>query len=524
MKARCLGMFFFGLCLLTCFQPVGNGSSSSGGQGVCGDCSASPTCGLLADCMRTLFTCLAGGLARLAGYVVTGVAVLLVTVMHWCFVLWFPHWKGRFGLSKWLTKTKRSRKRRPRFVLLAGRLYLRFLSAPKVYSAGVRIKMLTCSPSLRRRFRKRRGRCTGGRLHRGLRVAADLCTVVERGAKQGAVSWLSWRHMSWYTGSLCLKGSCVKALVGYMLPCLEVTVGVAVVAWFAFAAVLAWWKPVKVPYPRCPVGGGPPKEDVITEFLAWFEIDGVRVNVGPQHTQAIADDTRDIMLWLLGREPEMTKKPEMYAGPEFEEMMDSTHKFLEVNIPEQLQFAREFELRDVGRDGNCLFRAMSVFAIGNERIHRKMRLDVVDHVVKNWDLFKGNVFFAYDIKTPEAYRQYMARDGTYAGELEVGAAAEVYPIGITWWDGRLHIKAFPTFGPEHAHQHHLYFFGEHFQCLVSKSQPLPLPPRVLSRGVEEILQFRENVVGVTGGVASSSTAASQSWFLPEVKRLRPPHL
>ncbi|CAG4977678.1 unnamed protein product [Colias eurytheme] len=82
-------------------------------------------------------------------------------------------------------------------------------------------------------------------------------------------------------------------------------------------------------------------------------------------------------------------------------------------------------------DGNCLFRSCSYCVFGTQEKHREIRLRVVDRVVDNWHRYKdfiiGDRSYGCCIKDPKDYRNLMARDGEYAGHVELHCVSELYP-------------------------------------------------------------------------------------------------
>ncbi|KAK3003539.1 hypothetical protein RJ639_019548, partial [Escallonia herrerae] len=77
---------------------------------------------------------------------------------------------------------------------------------------------------------------------------------------------------------------------------------------------------------------------------------------------------------------------------------------------------------EVHADGNCFFRSLSDQLEGNEHEHMKYRTMVVQHILKNREMFEP--FIEDDIPFDE-YCQSTEKDGTWARNMEVQAASLV---------------------------------------------------------------------------------------------------
>lgn len=82
-------------------------------------------------------------------------------------------------------------------------------------------------------------------------------------------------------------------------------------------------------------------------------------------------------------------------------------------------------------DGNCLFRSVSYCLFGTQENHREIRLQVVERVVNNWHRYKdfiiGDRSYGLEIRVASDYERLMARDGEYAGHVELHCVSELYP-------------------------------------------------------------------------------------------------
>ena len=89
--------------------------------------------------------------------------------------------------------------------------------------------------------------------------------------------------------------------------------------------------------------------------------------------------------------------------------------------------ALNLERRAVEADGNCFFRALADQRYGDESRHAEVRRRVVARVEARREAFAP---FVEDDETFDEYVERMARDGEWAGHLEVNAATAALRVGI----------------------------------------------------------------------------------------------
>lgn len=145
-------------------------------------------------------------------------------------------------------------------------------------------------------------------------------------------------------------------------------------------------------------------------------------------------------------------------------------------------------IRDVRRDGNCFFRAVSDQLYGTEEHHAYLRGCACDYMQRNEELLTP--FLADTDDSFSSYVDDMRCDGVWAGNLEVQAISMVCVANI-----RIHQSAKPSYDirnhtSRNARVIHLsYHFGEHYASVRPLHQlhhdtPAlhnPLPPlRALS--------------------------------------------
>ena len=72
----------------------------------------------------------------------------------------------------------------------------------------------------------------------------------------------------------------------------------------------------------------------------------------------------------------------------------------------------------MGRDGNCLFRAIAHQAYGDEELHRLIRLKCMDYILKEKEYFKDFVIGG-DESNVEAYVIRKRQNAVWGDDLEI---------------------------------------------------------------------------------------------------------
>ena len=94
----------------------------------------------------------------------------------------------------------------------------------------------------------------------------------------------------------------------------------------------------------------------------------------------------------------------------------------------RLQLAQYgLRLKEIGGDGNCLFRAIADQLEGNEKVHRKYRADAIEYIEANKNDF---IPFIEDDETIDQYLDEMRKDGVWGGQLEIQALSMMYKFNI----------------------------------------------------------------------------------------------
>ena len=83
------------------------------------------------------------------------------------------------------------------------------------------------------------------------------------------------------------------------------------------------------------------------------------------------------------------------------------------------------KLRDVGGDGNCLFRSISDQVDGNETTHMFMRNEACRYILNNYEFF-ANFLDEDEDGTVEQYVASMKKNGEWGGHLELQALSECF--------------------------------------------------------------------------------------------------
>uniref|UniRef100_A0A0L8FT09 OTU domain-containing protein n=1 Tax=Octopus bimaculoides TaxID=37653 RepID=A0A0L8FT09_OCTBM len=76
-------------------------------------------------------------------------------------------------------------------------------------------------------------------------------------------------------------------------------------------------------------------------------------------------------------------------------------------------------------DGNCMFRALSLY-LKNNRNYRTLPEESVRYICNNWKYFHSFI----PNSAMQEYQAYMNRDGTYDGNVELAAISGLYDIAI----------------------------------------------------------------------------------------------
>lgn len=90
-------------------------------------------------------------------------------------------------------------------------------------------------------------------------------------------------------------------------------------------------------------------------------------------------------------------------------------------------FKRNFYIKSIRTDGNCLFRAVADQLYNDEEEYKEIRKRVVEHLLKKEEEYK------HFIENDESFKSYIERisvDGTWGGQLELQAIGEIFSVNI----------------------------------------------------------------------------------------------
>lgn len=91
-----------------------------------------------------------------------------------------------------------------------------------------------------------------------------------------------------------------------------------------------------------------------------------------------------------------------------------------------------------GADGNCLFRCFSQFLDNNQNSHMRIRLIVIDNIIRKWDAHENFVLrsnYYKRISSSDGYYDFMSRDGEFGTQVEIKSFVELSSVYIEiYWD------------------------------------------------------------------------------------------
>ncbi len=87
-----------------------------------------------------------------------------------------------------------------------------------------------------------------------------------------------------------------------------------------------------------------------------------------------------------------------------------------------------FKRKSIIADGNCLFRAASLFLYGYQDYHQDLRMNVVRYIRENWNDLKSFAVLDDHLSSAAEYCKNMSRSKTYGTSLESLALSEIYQI------------------------------------------------------------------------------------------------
>lgn len=98
-----------------------------------------------------------------------------------------------------------------------------------------------------------------------------------------------------------------------------------------------------------------------------------------------------------------------------------------INEEYNYNFRKNFYIKSIRTDGNCLFRAVADQLYNDEEEYKEIRKRVVEHLLKKEEEYK------HFIENDESFKSYIERisvDGTWGGQLELQAIGEIFSVNI----------------------------------------------------------------------------------------------
>ncbi len=142
-----------------------------------------------------------------------------------------------------------------------------------------------------------------------------------------------------------------------------------------------------------------------------------------------------------------------------------------------------FRLKDVERDGNCLFRAIEHQLWLNQVIytHEELRRVSVNYIIENPSQFEGFV-----VENLDKYLESMSSFGTWADHVVIRALAQAISINIVIYDENLNIHA--TNPNAQVTAEIFYVGGNHFQSVIEAPNPVISQTPIINENNETELQ------------------------------------
>lgn len=119
------------------------------------------------------------------------------------------------------------------------------------------------------------------------------------------------------------------------------------------------------------------------------------------------------------------KPPQPSLGPSTQpEIQHDTANNIDNRTP------KTFTKENIRGDGNCLFRAVSLFLHNTQDNYPLLREETVKYIRRNWETVKNHIVVNVDpdLVSQRAYCYNMRKDGTYGSSVEMLAMSEIYKI------------------------------------------------------------------------------------------------
>lgn len=92
---------------------------------------------------------------------------------------------------------------------------------------------------------------------------------------------------------------------------------------------------------------------------------------------------------------------------------------------------RGLGLKNIEKDGNCVFRAVALLLFEDQAKHMQVRHDIVNQLVDQREKYEKNISYSKGgIETFDAYTQNMRLESVWGDHVELQAAADLYGVDI----------------------------------------------------------------------------------------------
>ncbi|CDW88215.1 UNKNOWN [Stylonychia lemnae] len=140
------------------------------------------------------------------------------------------------------------------------------------------------------------------------------------------------------------------------------------------------------------------------------------------------------------------------------------------------------KVKEMGADGNCLFRSLADQLEGNEKLHRKYRQEACDFIEQNKEQYAP---FIEDDETIDQYLEDMNKESTWGGQLELQALSLLYKFNYIVHQVDNPSMAFSSFDWGTVPTLHIsYHLGEHYNSVRLIEDPCNGPPLTIGHKLE----------------------------------------
>ena len=130
----------------------------------------------------------------------------------------------------------------------------------------------------------------------------------------------------------------------------------------------------------------------------------------------------------------------------------------------------DFEVKQIGGDGNCFFRTISYLLLGIEDKHDIIRASIVEYIVNPDNLAKLRSYIPQEFSTGHEYVEatQMNLPTTWATEVELFACAQLSGKDVVCYFGKQWLR-YPASGNQNKPTRNAFFianYGQHFTAVV----------------------------------------------------------